>query len=279
MNQSDKLIYTQGNASTFARGTDGRLVYNGIDGEDKKYLIEGEGGGSGGQAREVINDYGTVLSSNTDSGKTVSNISIDPQKPTNGNSMNVFFKFNGNNFMSLNNFNNNHLTLTVGEYGSTSNKYATVRLKVNEYVVQTENFAIENTITVKDEVYLSDETGLTSDYLLLTTNLINGIFNREDQSKDTTFEVSDSFTPQDVDNFPQYSKKIDFFNWRLNKGIRLEFYEGSATLGTPQTIGFKISTIGIEQDPYGVDQKVELETLLDAYYDENLGGGSIQLKS
>lgn len=46
MNNSDKLIYTQGNASTFARGTDGRLMYNGIDGEDKKYLIEGEGGGS-----------------------------------------------------------------------------------------------------------------------------------------------------------------------------------------------------------------------------------------
>lgn len=42
MNQSDKLIYTQGNASTFARGADGRLVYNGIDDEDKKYLIEGE---------------------------------------------------------------------------------------------------------------------------------------------------------------------------------------------------------------------------------------------
>ena len=47
MNNSDKIIYTQGNASTFARGTDGRLVYNGIDGEDKKYLIEGEGGGGG----------------------------------------------------------------------------------------------------------------------------------------------------------------------------------------------------------------------------------------
>lgn len=42
MNITDKVLFTQGNASTYVSGTDGRLIYNGIDGEDKKYLLEGE---------------------------------------------------------------------------------------------------------------------------------------------------------------------------------------------------------------------------------------------
>ena len=45
MNVSDKIIDTQGNTTTYSSGFDSRLIYNGIDGQDKKYLIEGEGGG------------------------------------------------------------------------------------------------------------------------------------------------------------------------------------------------------------------------------------------
>ena len=44
-NLSDKIIDDQGNARTYSNGYDSRLHYVDVNGQDKKYLIDGEGGG------------------------------------------------------------------------------------------------------------------------------------------------------------------------------------------------------------------------------------------
>lgn len=46
MNLSDKVINEQGNVATYCAGADARLRYVDVNGEDKKYLIEGEAAGT-----------------------------------------------------------------------------------------------------------------------------------------------------------------------------------------------------------------------------------------
>lgn len=45
MNLGDKIIDEQGNVKTFSSGQDARLYYLDFNGNEKKYLLEGEGGG------------------------------------------------------------------------------------------------------------------------------------------------------------------------------------------------------------------------------------------
>ena len=44
-NISDKLIDSQGSTATYSSGRDSRLFYVNVNGQIKKYLIDGEGGG------------------------------------------------------------------------------------------------------------------------------------------------------------------------------------------------------------------------------------------
>lgn len=58
MNLSDKIIDDQGNVKTFAGGQDARLYYLDFEGNERKYLLEGEaaGGGEGGDVPAGINE-------------------------------------------------------------------------------------------------------------------------------------------------------------------------------------------------------------------------------
>lgn len=55
MNLNDKVIDDQGNVKTFASGQDARLYYLDFEGNEKKYLLEGDGGGGVELPENIVN--------------------------------------------------------------------------------------------------------------------------------------------------------------------------------------------------------------------------------
>lgn len=64
MNISDKIIDEQGPTSTFSSGADSRLIYRSVDGQEKKYLIDGEGGGDLATYEETGDEALIIIESN-----------------------------------------------------------------------------------------------------------------------------------------------------------------------------------------------------------------------
>ena len=257
MNYSDKVINEQGNVATYCAGADARLRYVDINGQDKKYLIEGEGGGGESTVSGLTNEFGTYIKSQTNEAKQLSNIVIDPCKPTNGSSMNVFIKANGTEVISIQNNNISTSVISVGRYNESGVDTSAIEayLKFGSIHLQFKDQSYFDTFSITNEELTPaefPELDAPLNFIKSTKNeglFVPGIY--DINVANISFRENAYITESDTGKL-QYTKSFDLVYGDV-KGIRLKFYvEGSDDpIDVNRTIGIKLIVLNQEETPEG----------------------------